>query len=64
MTMPPRIAVTEAQIDRVVARFYSAVRQDPKLVRLGTSGRAWAELWADAERRRKCYSKAVAVLIN
>lgn len=31
MTMPPRIAVTEAQIDRVVARFYSAVRQDPNL---------------------------------
>ena len=31
MTMPPRIAVTEAQIDRVVAQFYSAVRQDPNL---------------------------------
>ncbi|MEX3314168.1 group III truncated hemoglobin [Sulfitobacter sp. PS-8MA] len=31
MTMPPRIAVSEAQIDRVVARFYTAVRQDPTL---------------------------------
>ena len=31
MTMPPRIAVTEAQIDRVVARFYSAVRREPTL---------------------------------
>jgi len=31
MTMPPRIAVTEAQIDRVVARFYSAVRREPSL---------------------------------
>ena len=31
MTMPPRIAVSEAQIDRVVARFYSAVRREPSL---------------------------------
>ncbi len=31
MTMPPRIAVSEAQIDRVVSRFYTAVRQDPSL---------------------------------
>ena len=31
MTMPPRIAVTEAQIDRVVERFYYAVRPEPSL---------------------------------
>lgn len=29
--MPPRIPVTEAQIDRVVAHFYAAVRADPVL---------------------------------
>ncbi|WP_099826992.1 group III truncated hemoglobin [Oceaniglobus indicus] len=31
MTMPPRIPVTEEQIDRVVARFYQAARTDPVL---------------------------------
>jgi hemoglobin len=31
MTMPPRIAVTEAQIDRVVAHFYGRVRTHPVL---------------------------------
>lgn len=31
MSLPPRFAVTSAQIDRVVARFYSAVRADPKI---------------------------------
>lgn len=29
--MPPRIAVTEAQIDRVVSEFYSRVRANPEL---------------------------------
>ena len=29
--MPPRIPVTEAQIDRVVTQFYAAVRDDPVL---------------------------------
>ncbi len=31
MTIPPRIAVTEAQIDRVVGKFYALVRVDPVL---------------------------------
>lgn len=31
MTMPPRIAVTEAQIDRVVSEFYRRVRAHPAL---------------------------------
>ena len=31
MTMPPRIPVTEAQIDRVVAQFYARVRAHPAL---------------------------------
>lgn len=31
MTMPPRIAVERAQIDRVVARFYSLIRQHREL---------------------------------
>ena len=31
MTMPPRIPVTEAQIDRVVSRFYARVRAHPAL---------------------------------
>lgn len=31
MTIPPRIPVTEEQIERVVARFYAAVRSDPTL---------------------------------
>lgn len=31
MTLPPRIPVTEAQIDRVVSRFYTSVRAHPTL---------------------------------
>jgi hemoglobin len=31
MSTPPRIAVTEPQIDRVVHRFYTQVRTDPTL---------------------------------
>lgn len=31
MTLPPRIPVTEAQIDRVVSQFYAGVRADPAL---------------------------------
>ena len=31
MAMPPRIPVTEAQIDRVVAQFYARVRAHPTL---------------------------------
>ncbi|SMX48902.1 group III truncated hemoglobin [Maliponia aquimaris] len=31
MTMPPRIAVTEAQIDRVVSQFYTRARAHPAL---------------------------------
>jgi len=31
LTMPPRIPVTEAQIDRVVSVFYTRVRRDPAL---------------------------------
>ncbi|EKE43660.1 hypothetical protein OCGS_2392 [Oceaniovalibus guishaninsula JLT2003] len=31
MTVPPRIPVTPAEIDRVVARFYARVRRDPDL---------------------------------
>ncbi len=31
MTMPPRIPVTEAQIDRVVSEFYARVRVHPAL---------------------------------
>lgn len=31
MSMPPRIPVTEAQIDRVVSQFYRAVRAHPDL---------------------------------
>jgi hemoglobin len=31
MTMPPRIPVTEAQIDRVVAEFYRQIRGHPAL---------------------------------
>lgn len=31
MSMPPRIPVTEAEIDRVVARFYARVREHPAL---------------------------------
>ena len=31
MTMPPRIPVTEAQIDRVVSQFYARVREHPAL---------------------------------
>ncbi|MCR8724234.1 group III truncated hemoglobin [Frigidibacter sp. ROC022] len=31
MSMPPRIPVSEAQIDRVVARFYARIRAHPAL---------------------------------
>lgn len=31
MTVPPRIAVSEEQIDRVVSRFYSDIRAHPAL---------------------------------
>ncbi len=31
MNPPPRFPVTAAQIDRVVARFYAAVRRDPQI---------------------------------
>lgn len=31
MSIPPRIAVTEAQIDHVVGKFYALVRADPVL---------------------------------
>jgi len=31
MTMPPRIPVTQAQIEQVVAQFYARVRADPAL---------------------------------
>ena len=31
MSLPPRFAITPAQIDQVVARFYAAIRQDPGL---------------------------------
>lgn len=34
MTIPPRIAVTETQIDLVVRRFYTQVRADPALGRV------------------------------
>jgi len=31
MTLPPRVQVTPTDIDRVTARFYQRVRQDPQL---------------------------------
>lgn len=31
MTLPPRFAITEDQIDRVIAKFYVAARQDPQI---------------------------------
>ncbi|MFD2741170.1 group III truncated hemoglobin [Sulfitobacter aestuarii] len=63
MTMPPRVAVTEAQIDRVVSRFYTAVRQEPTLGPIFASHVSdWptheekiGRFWRNALLFRRCY---------
>jgi len=48
VTIPPRIPVTETQIDRVVSRFYARVRADPSL---GPVFRAHVSDWTVHEEK-------------
>ena len=63
MTIPPRIPVTEAQIDRVVSQFYTRVRADPTLGLVFTKHVAdWptheekiGRFWRNALLLHRCY---------
>ncbi|MEP3687520.1 group III truncated hemoglobin [Sulfitobacter dubius] len=59
MTMPPRIAVTEAQIDRVVAKFYSAVRREPTLAPIFA---AHVTEWPAHEEKIVCFWRNALLL--
>lgn len=63
MTMPPRIPVSEAQIDRVVAQFYARVRAHPALGPVFASHvQDWpaheekiSRFWRNALLLQRCY---------
>lgn len=63
MTMPPRISVTEVQIDRVVSQFYARVREHPALGPIfATHVADWPKheekiglFWRNALLLQRCY---------
>ena len=65
MTMPPRIPVTEAQIDRVVSQFYARVRVHPNLGPIfaahvtdwPTHEEKIGRFWRNALLLQRCYDR-------
>jgi len=63
VTIPPRIPVTEAQIDRVVSQFYARVRAHPALGRIfaghvtdwPTHEEKIGRFWRNALLLQRCY---------